>query len=204
MRAVRAVRQATGLLAACAASAAVQATAAQDSTSAPTSRLTPRLGERVRFELRDDPRRGLRADCDGRLVALAGDTLVLEGATGGLHECARRTYRPPEIERVRVVRGDNGSRSGHAALGLVLGAAAGAGLGRLAAGDGCVSSPCDDGDFAVGIITFGGAVTGGLVGTLIGVVLPAGATWVRIPLGGPVRVAGMTLAPRAHLGLAHR
>jgi hypothetical protein len=191
-----------GLLAVGAASAM-----AQDSTSIappPAGRLTPRIGERVRFQLRDDPRRGLRADCEGTLVALAADTLVLEGATSSLRACARQTYRPPEIERVRVVRGDHGSRFGHAALGLVIGSAAGAALGRLAAGDGCVSSPCDDGDFAVGIITFGGAVTGGVVGTLIGVAIPAGPEWVRIPLGGPVRVAGMTFTPTAHVGLARR
>ena len=102
---------------------------------------------------------------------------------------------------LRVARGHDGSRLAHAALGLVGGAVAGGIIARVTAGDGCVIEGCDDGDLVVAIKTVIGVAAGGVIGAVVGALLPAGPRWLTETATRPVRVAGLELHPELRVSL---
>jgi hypothetical protein len=161
---------------------------AQDTTAA------VRPGTLVRLRTRQADVHGHAVRCEARVSEVRGDTLTVTNVSrwGG---CPRQTYAPSDVASLEISRGHRGSRLAHAGLGLLGGAIVGATLGWALIGDGCETSGCDDGDFAVAIVTFLGVVTGGVTGTIVGVALPAGPKWAPLPADTPVRVAGLALRP---------
>lgn len=156
------------------------------------------VGDLVQLRGRPADARSAGSECEGR-VATAGDTLVIEGAATN-RLCPRWVYAPGTVAQLRVARGRRGSRLAHAGIGALVGAAVGAGLAYAAVGtDDCTDSSCDDIRYALAI--FGGG-TFGTIGALIGALLPAGPRWVTVPVGGPVRIAGLTAQPAVRVGSA--
>jgi hypothetical protein len=160
--------------------------------------VSPQPGEHVRIHIveLDHPRFGQR--CEGWIAAVERDTIVI----GQPRSCAVGSY----AGRLRVARGDRGSRLSHTGIGLLGGALAGGVIARIAVGDGCRIDSCDDGEFAVGVITLLGTVSGALVGTVIGATLPAGPRWVTETVTRSLRVANAEVHPglRVSSGVARR
>jgi hypothetical protein len=164
-------------------------TSAQDTTRV-------QVGDRVRVRTSVADTRGRPIGCDARVSALAGDTLVLTNASRWAG-CPARAY-PADAVGLQVVRGDHGSRLAHAALGLLVGAAAGGALARLetlGASNDCTGSPCNDTRLTANVAMLAGAYAGAL---------PAGPRWEAMPMGAPVRVAGLALRPSLHVGVGGR
>lgn len=163
------------------------------------------VGDSVRFRAVGRDAHGRRIDCDGRVRALTGDTIVLENV-GRWSPCPRQLYEPASVAALQVARGRRGSRLAHAGLGLLIGGATGGVLGRALAGSGCSGGvhSCDDGDLAIAVLTFLGVVSGGATGLVIGVALPAGPRWVTVPAGSPVRFAGLAVQPGVRLRVGAR
>jgi len=147
----------------------------------------PQPGERVRVRIVGPEPALIGMRCEGWVAAVAKDTIVL----GQPRECPRGSHAAV----LRVARGDCGSRLAHAGLGFLGGGLAGGIVGRVAAGDGCRISPCDDGEIAVVILTVGGAAAGAALGTLLGALLPAGPRWLTETVTRPLRVAGVEVHP---------
>ena len=131
--------------------------------------------------------------CESRVVQAARDTLLLSP----VGTCPLGTY----TGAVSVLRVDHGSRWKHVAIGFASGAAIGGIVARLAAGDGCVSDPCDDGRLAVGLMTIGGIVIGAASGLLFGAAAPAGKEWGAVQPVRVLRVGSVTLRPEIRLSL---
>jgi hypothetical protein len=129
--------------------------------------------------------------CESRVVQAVGDTLLLSR----VGTCPLGTYNGA----VSALLVDHGSRWKHVAIGFVSGAAIGGIAARLAAGDGCISDPCDDGGLAVGLMTIGGIVIGAASGLLVGAVLPTGVDWGPAKAVRVLRVGGMTFSPDIRL-----
>jgi hypothetical protein len=134
--------------------------------------------------------------CESRVVQAVGDTLLLSR----VGTCQLGTYNGA----VSVLRVDHGSRWKHVAIGFASGAAIGGIAARLAAGDGCVSDPCDDGGLAVGLMTIGGIVIGGASGLLVGAVLPTGMEWGPAQAVRVLRVGSVTFRPDIRLSVRTR
>ena len=151
----------------------------------------PRAGEQVRVRILGPEHAPVGLRCDGWVAAVARDTVVL-GPPGN---CPRGSY----FADLRIAHGDRGSRLVHMGLGLLGGALAGGVISRIGAGDGCHIEGCDDGDFAVGIITLAGTATGAVIGALVGVTLPAGTQWLTETATRPLRVAGFDVHPEVRV-----
>jgi hypothetical protein len=114
--------------------------------------------------------------CEGHVSRLLLDTLVVrpEGYCGSLTLSLLRVS-DFEIERKR------GSRAVHVAIGAGLGILGGGVAGLAIAGDGCKRGGCDDGGLAAMSLGIVSAAAGGLIGTIIGFVMPAGNWWEQSP-----------------------
>lgn len=155
--------------------------------------IVARRGDYVRIGPPDGvPDRSFQA-CTARVAAILQDTLLLESAAA----CLRGSY-DASVEVAAVYHGE---RRTHAVIGFAGGAVLGALAGRLAAGDGCTTS-CSDGALAIVILTVAGAGAGALVGTIIGIALPAGGEWGPRRARQPVRIAGLALRPSIQLSHA--
>ena len=154
---------------------------------------TLRPGEQVQVRVVGPATAPVGLRCAGSVAALAGDTVVLGQPRG----CPAGSYDAD----LRVARGHDGSRLAHAALGLVGGAVAGGIIARVTAGDGCVIEGCDDGDLVVAIKTVIGVAAGGVIGAVVGALLPAGPRWLTETATRPVRVAGLELHPELRVSL---
>ena len=160
------------------------------------------VGDHV--DLRSQPvdRRGARAQCEGDVTAIAGDTIVV-GNANAPRLCPRWTYTRDVVAELRVARGNRGSRVKHALVGFAIGATAGGVIGFAAASADHCTGECDlDGVLTVAATIALGTV-GGLTGTIIGALVPAGRRWISVPVPGPVRVAGMRVQPALRVGLGH-
>ena len=157
---------------------------------------TPQPGERVQVRIVGPETQLVGMRCEGWVDAVAGDTIVL----GRQRDCPRGSH----VAVLRVARGDRGSRLAHAGLGLLGGGLVGGIVGRVAAGDGCRISGCDDGELAVVITTVGGAVAGAALGTLLGALRPAGPQWLTETATRPLRVAGLDVRPTLHVSVGGR
>lgn len=166
------------------------ATSALESSGAQAA---PREGELIEARIIDGTGRRAGPRCAAPLTRVAGDTLVLAAQWS----CPRGDH----VANVRVARGSNGSRLEHAGIGLLVGAASGGLLARLAAGDGCTIPGCDDGDFAVGVITMLGVASGGVIGVTVGALMPAGTRWVDVGAARPIRVGRLGLHPGVRVSL---
>jgi len=160
--------------------------------AAPTQAVRP--GERLRFRFAPLDTHARPRRCSARVVRLAGDTVVV-GATAG--QCPRGDVPATTITALEVARGSHGSRLAHTVVGMVVGATVGGLAGRLYAGNGCQSSvpQCDDGGFAIGVITLLGVGVGAVGGGFVGLVLPAGPRWVPTFGTPPLRVTAAGDAP---------
>ncbi|HEV7990299.1 MAG TPA: hypothetical protein VGP25_00645 [Gemmatimonadaceae bacterium] len=157
---------------------------------------TPRPGDRVEFRIAGPDGAPVGLLCDGRVAAVVRDTIVL----GHSATCPPGAY----AGELRIARDDRGSRLGHMGLGLLGGALVGGVLARVAAGDGCVIDGCDEGGFAVGVITLAGTATGALIGTVVGAVLPAGTQWLTERAPRSLRVAGLDIHPQLRVSFGER
>jgi len=95
---------------------------------------------------------------------------------------------------------DHGSPWKHVTIGLASGAAIGAIIARLVAGDRCADDPCDV-QTSVGFMTVGGSIIGAAGGLLIGARLPAGKEWGPAKAVRVLRVGSVTLRPDIRLSL---
>ena len=157
---------------------------------------TPQPGERVQVRIVGPETSLVGVRCEGWVDAVAGDSIVL----GRHRDCPRGSH----VAVLRAARGHRGSRLAHAGLGLLGGGLVGGIIGRVAAGDGCRISPCDDGELAVAILTVGGAAAGAAVGALIGALRPAGPQWLTETVTRPLRVAGLDVRPGVHVSVGGR
>lgn len=121
------------------------------------------------------------------------DTLLLGRPFG----CPKGSY----LARVRVARGNHGSRLAHAGLGFLAGGVTGGVVARIAAGDRCTVGDCTDDAFAAGIKTVLGAALGGAIGFTFGAFLPAGPRWVDAGVR-PVQVGAFTLRAELRVSAA--
>jgi hypothetical protein len=160
------------------------------------------VGDRV--DLRSTPvdRRGARAECEGDVTAIAGDTIVV-GNTNAPRTCPRWTYGRDVVAELRVARGHRGSRAKHALVGFAIGAAVGGTLGYLSVGTDDCTGECDLDGLLTAAAALGVGTLGGLTGTIIGALLPAGPNWLTVPVPGPIRVAGVRVQPALRVGLGH-
>lgn len=158
------------------------AAAPADGQPAPTP-----AGARVRARIVGPAGGPAGLHCEGQAVGVAGDTLRLAAGSG----CPPGAF----LADVEVAQGARGSRWAHAGLGLLGGALVGGVTARIAAGDGCRISPCDDGDFAVVILTVLGTAAGAAGGAVVGALLPAGVRWAPAGTARPLRVAGLAVRP---------
>jgi hypothetical protein len=131
--------------------------------------------------------------CEGRVPAIRRDTLLLGRPFG----CPKGSY----LARVRVARGNHGSRLAHVGLGLLLGGLAGGVIARIAVDDRCTVGDCTDNRFAAAIKTVFGATLGGATGLTVGVLLPAGPRWVDVGVR-PVQVGAFILHPGLQVSAA--
>lgn len=158
------------------------------------------VGDHVDLRSQPVPPRGARAQCEGDVTAIAGDTIVVGNASAP-RMCPRWTYTRDVVSELRVARGHRGSRVKHALVGFAIGAAVGGAVGYLAVGTDDCRGECD----LDGLVTFAAMVglgtVGGLTGTIIGALVPAGPKWLTVPVPGPIRVAGMRVQPALRVGL---
>ena len=134
-----------------------------------TSALRPGALVRFRAEYLGDVVR-----CDGRIASFTDDTLEV----GTARPCAQVLFPRSALREVEVAQADHGSRLVHTGAGLLIGTVAGGVVGRLVAGNGCSGTGgCDDGGLAIAVVTIGGMGLGALIGTVVGVSLPAGIQW---------------------------
>lgn len=157
----------------------------------------PRVGELVEARIvgPSDSLAGKR--CTAWIGAVAGDTLLLNRSAS----CAPGSH----LARIRAHTDDRGSRLKHAGVGLLAGALVGGSIGRIMAGDGCTRpGGCDDREFAIGVITLAGTVTGGLVGGLLGLAMPAGRRWIEMRGERPIRVGAVDVRPAIRVSLDER
>ena len=155
----------------------------------PAGAQAPRVGELVEARIVGPADTVAGQLCRAWIGAFAGDTLVLNRSAS----CARGT----RLARVRVYSDDHGSRLKHTGIGFLAGAVAGGVFGRIVAGNGCGSAGfCgDDAGYAIGIITMVGTAAGALVGTVLGVAMPAGRRWIQLDGERPIRVGALELRP---------
>lgn len=131
--------------------------------------------------------------CEARVGRIEQDTLLLGRPFG----CPKGSY----LARVRVARGNHGSRLAHAGIGLLAGGVAGGVVTRIAVGHRCTVGDCTDDAFVTGIRTMFGAAIGAAIGLTFGALLPAGPRWVDAGVR-PVRVGAFTLRPELRLSTA--
>ena len=156
----------------------------------------PQVGELVEARIVGPADPELGHFCRAWLGAVAGDTLLLNRS----ESCRTGSH----VARLRVHTDDRGSRLQHAGVGLLAGAVVGGLIGRVSAGDGCTIAGCDEGGFAIGVITLVGTVTGALVGVVVGTALPAGRRWVDLEGERPIRVGAFDLRPAVRVSLDER
>jgi hypothetical protein len=160
------------------------------------------VGDRVGLRSTPVDRRGARAQCEGDVTAIAGDTIVV-GNANAARVCPRWTYSRDVVAELRVARGDRGSRVKHALVGFAIGAVAGGALGYAAVGTDDCTGECDLDGLLTAAATIGLGTVGGLTGTIIGALMPAGPKWLAVPVPGPIRVAGVRVQPTLRVGLGH-
>lgn len=137
-----------------------------------------RIGDNVRFTA---TLVGAAADttsmirCEARVSRLRLDTLLVRPF--GL--CAQQPASMLRLHDLHLQK-RNPSRLANVAIGAAVGTLGGVLAGLVIVGDGCRRAGCDGG-LSVAVFTLGGAVSGGLIGTTIGFLLPAGTRWVPSP-----------------------
>ena len=159
----------------------------------------PQVGELVQARIVRPTSQVTEGACSAPLAGFEGDTLVLAAQWS----CPRGSY----VANLRVARGDNGSRLAHAVLGLVAGGVIGGVIARSSVGDGCTNGGgCDtqDAAYVSGVATGAGVVVGALIGTVVGVALPAGRRWVDVGNQRPIRVGALDLRPAIRVSLDER
>jgi hypothetical protein len=126
-----------------------------------------------------------REQLTGTVVALRADTVVVRlSSTGSNRELARS-----EIAHIERSAGTRGYRLRGAALGFLVGAAAGAGIGAATAKEPppCTGSLCFNG-LEESMNTLGGGLVGALVGTTAGVLIGGRRREQWRPVADGVRV----------------
>lgn len=137
-------------------------------------------GARVRVQQLDANAVPTGSGCATRVVRTLQDTIVVAARSS----CAFGTY-PATVWQARPALG---GRLGQAFIGLGAGAVVGGVAGRLAAGDGCRISPCDDAGFAIGALIVTGVWVGALAGSFVGAAVPPIRRWIKVESGALVRV----------------
>lgn len=133
-----------------------------------------RVGDQVRFRLTPSAALPIGAtdlQCEGQVFTLLRDTLVIRPHAF----CGRASIAGMEVRQLQLEQ-RKGSRRGHVLKGALLGLVGGGIAGWLIVGDGCRISPCDGG-LAVIEFTLAGIVSGGIIGSAVGFLLPAGVHW---------------------------
>jgi len=149
------------------------------SATAQGSAVGPRAGATVRFKIVDRTSERIQPTsrtCEGAVFGTVADTILIKPEYGCLKENSERT----EISDVHIEGKNRGSRLQHFVYVALIGAVAGGVIGRLVAGNGCTMSICDDGEFAIGVITTAGVAVGATAGGAVGLALPAGRQWQRL------------------------
>jgi hypothetical protein len=131
-----------------------------------------RTGERIRFHAASAR---VSADCDGNIVGLARDTVLVEQNKA----CIQEAYNQGEIRTLEVARGNRGSRWAHVGLGFFGGAFGGGIIGDLSAPH--RSASCSDLCSASGLYVIAGVLVGSVGGGLLGLAWPAGPAWHPVP-----------------------
>ena len=156
----------------------------------------PRAGEIVEARIVGPPGPMLGHFCIAPAGGVVRDTLLLAksaNCSGGSH-----------LARMRVSRGDAGSRLEHAGIGFLIGAVAGGVVGRLTA-RGCVTQGCgEDAGLVAAVHTVLGSAVGGVAGAVVGASRPAGPQWIDIEGDRPIRVGGLDLRPAVRVSLGAR
>ncbi|MGZ3374727.1 MAG: hypothetical protein ACXU9O_15225 [Gemmatimonadaceae bacterium] len=133
----------------------------------------------MRFKIVDRPSESIQPtsrSCEGTVFGTVADTILIKPEYGCLKENSART----EISEVHIEGKNRGSRLQHFVYAALIGAIAGGVIGRLVAGDGCTMPICDDGEFAIGVITTAGVAVGATAGGAVGLALPAGRQWQHL------------------------
>lgn len=164
------------------------------STQVETSGL--RAGSKIRFRTIAYDTAGRTTTCRASVAAISGDTAVLGPAVNRqllrpARSCPSHTFLPGEITEASVLRGNRGSRLGHAGLGALTGAVAGAIYARISTSRRPAGSNHEDDGILAIVSIEAGTVAGGLVGLF----LPAGEQWKQIRNIPPIRIAGLALHP---------
>jgi len=158
----------------------------------------PRAGEIVEARIVGPSDPMLGRFCIAPAGGIVGDTVLL----GRSANCSSGSH----LARVRVSRGDAGSRLEHAGIGFLIGAVAGGVVGRLTA-RGCVTQGCgEDAGLVAAIHTVLGSAVGGVAGAVVGASRPAGPQWIQLEPDRPIRVGSLDLRPtvRVSLGAGRR
>ncbi|MGI8508397.1 MAG: hypothetical protein ACR2MQ_03640 [Gemmatimonadaceae bacterium] len=164
-----------------------------------------RAGNKIRFRTIAYDAAGHTTVCRASVAEISGDTVVLGAAVNRQFlrpalSCPLHTFLPGEITEASVLRGNRGSRLGHAGLGALTGAVAGAIFARVSNSRRPAGSNHEDDGIIAALSIEAGTVAGGLVGVL----LPAGERWERIRNIPPVRVAGLALRPGVRVAVGPR
>jgi hypothetical protein len=139
----------------------------------------PRAGATVRFKIVDrtsESTQPTSRTCEGIVFGTVPDTILIKPEYG----CLKNNSAKTEISDVDMEGKSRGSRLRHFVYAALIGAIAGGVIGRLAAGDGCTMPICDDGEFAIGVITTAGVAVGATAGGAVGLALPAGRQWQHL------------------------
>jgi hypothetical protein len=153
-----------------------------------------RAGDLVRLRTRQRDAHGHGYRCEGRVSAIAADTLMVSSTSrwGG---CPRQLYAPGDVASLDVARGNRGSRLAHVGIGVLAGSLLAGTIAWAAIGDDCGQSNCGDDELVAVVVAFLGVVVGGTTGAVVGLALPAGPKWAPVPTDTPLRVAGLAVRP---------
>ncbi len=156
-----------------------------------------RVGDRARIRTVGRDANGWRVDCEGRVTAIVGDTVVIENASRW-SGCPRKLYDASELSQTEFAYRSRGSRVLHTVAGTGIGAAVGVVGGLLSyGGTDCAFGDCDEEYAGIATVLFG--MLGGAAGGVIGLLMPAGPRWEALRTLAPVRVAGLAVRPSVRL-----